>query len=89
MRLLNDETAFFGPELHIPEPTVMEMYGAIRRMKNNRAPGQDAITAELIQERGRCLWKGIYQLILSVRGLWKGIYQSILSVREKEIMPKE
>jgi hypothetical protein len=52
----------------------MEVYRAIRRMKNNRAPGQDALLAELIKERGRCHWKSIYQLIVSVRG--------------KEIMPK-
>jgi hypothetical protein len=33
--------------LHIPVPTVAEVYGANRRIKNKRAPGEDAITAEL------------------------------------------
>jgi hypothetical protein len=51
---------FFGPKLYIPVPTVAEVYGAIRRMKNNRVPGQDAITAELIKEGGRCLCGGIF-----------------------------
>jgi hypothetical protein len=51
------------------------VYGAIRRMKNNRAPGDDAITAELTKEGGRYLWKNIYQLTVFV---W-----------EKEIMPEK
>jgi hypothetical protein len=75
VQLLNAETVFFGPELHIPVPTVTEVYGAIRRMKNIRAPGEDIITAELIKEGRRCLWKNIYQLIVSV---W-----------EKEVMSEE
>jgi sorting nexin-29 len=61
--------------LHIPVPTVAEVYGAIREIKNNRAPGEDAITAELIKEGGRCLWRNIYQLTVFV---W-----------EKEIMLEE
>jgi hypothetical protein len=44
-------------------------------MKDNRAPGEDAITAELIREGGRSLWKNIRQLIISI---W-----------EKEEMPEE
>jgi hypothetical protein len=39
------------------------------------ALGEDAITADLIQGNGRCLWKSTYQLIVSV---W-----------ESEIMPEE
>jgi hypothetical protein len=51
------ETVYFGPELHISVPTVIEVYDTIRRMKDNRAPGEDATTAELIKESGRSLWK--------------------------------
>jgi hypothetical protein len=51
------------------------VYGAIRRIKNNRAPAQDAKTAELTKEGSRYLWKNAYQLIVSV---W-----------DEEIMPEE
>jgi hypothetical protein len=34
-------------------PTVIEVYDTIRRMKDNRAPSDDAITAELIKGGGR------------------------------------
>jgi hypothetical protein len=33
---------------------------------NNRAPGEDAVTAELVKESGRSLRKNIYQLIVSI-----------------------
>jgi hypothetical protein len=36
------ETVYFGPELHISVPTVIEVYDTIRKMKDNRAPGEDA-----------------------------------------------
>jgi hypothetical protein len=55
MHPLNAETVIFGPELHIPVATFREVYGAFGRMENNRVPGGDAITAELIKEGGRCL----------------------------------
>jgi hypothetical protein len=47
-------------------PTVIEVYKTIRRMKDNRAPGEGGITAELIKSGSRSLWKNIHQLIVSV-----------------------
>jgi hypothetical protein len=72
---MNAEIVYFSPELHITVPTVIEIYDTIRRMKDNRAPGEDAITAELIKGGGRSPWKNIHQLIVSI---W-----------EKEEMPEE
>jgi hypothetical protein len=49
--------------------------GTIRNLKNNRAPGKDSITTELIKYGGRKLWIRIHQLIKRV---W-----------EREEMPQE
>jgi hypothetical protein len=65
MQLTNNETVYFGPELHTPEPTTTEVNDTIRKMKDNRAPGEDAITAKLIKKGGKRLWppKGISTLM--------------------------
>jgi hypothetical protein len=47
-------------------PMVIEVYDTIRRMKDNRAPGEDAIIAQLIKGGGRSLRKNIHQLIVSM-----------------------
>jgi hypothetical protein len=65
MQSTNNETVYFGPELHIPEPATTEVYDTIRNMKDSRTPGEDVITAELIKEGGKHLWENIQQLIVS------------------------
>jgi hypothetical protein len=42
------------------------VYDAIRRMKDNGAPGEDAVAVELMKEGGRSLWKDIRRLILFI-----------------------
>jgi hypothetical protein len=57
-----EENNYYGPECNIEVPTLKEILGIIRNMKNNRAPGEDSIMAELIKYGGRKLWIRIYQL---------------------------
>jgi hypothetical protein len=64
MKPLNVETVSFGPELHMPEATTTEVCGAIWRTENSTASAEYAVTAELINESSRCLWKNICQLIV-------------------------
>ena len=58
-----EETIYFGPKINIIAPTLQETLGVIRNLKNNRAPGEDSITSELIKYGGRKLWNRIHQLI--------------------------
>ena len=44
-------------------PTLQDTLGVIRNLKNNRAPGEDPVTSELIKYGGRKLWNRIHQLI--------------------------
>jgi hypothetical protein len=54
---------YFGPESNIVAPTLQETLGVIRNLKNNKAPGEDSITSELIKYGGRKLWNRNHQLI--------------------------
>ncbi|KAJ4437353.1 hypothetical protein ANN_17494 [Periplaneta americana] len=62
----SNETVYFGPEVQLKEPSKFEIFNVIKKMKNNRAPGEDLITAELIQKGGKRLWTYIYELILVI-----------------------
>jgi sorting nexin-29 len=51
------------------------VYDVIRKLKLNRAPGDDCINSELIKNGGKHLWKCIFDLILEI---WN-----------KEVMPAD
>jgi len=60
---ISEETNYFGPENNIMAPTLQDTLGVMRNLKNNRAPGEDSITLELIKYGGRKLQNRINQLI--------------------------
>jgi len=61
-----EEITYFGPESNIVAPTLQDTLGVIRNLKNNRAPGVDSITSELMKYGGRKLWNRIHQLIKKI-----------------------
>jgi hypothetical protein len=51
----SEEITYFGLVSNIMAPTLQETLGVIRNLKNNRAPGEDSITSELINVKvGSC-----------------------------------
>jgi len=63
---ISEEINYFGPESNIMAPTLQDTLGVIRNLNNNRAPGEDSITSELIKYGGRKLWNRIHQLIKTI-----------------------
>jgi hypothetical protein len=50
----------------IPEPSLVEVEVAIRRLKSYKSPGTDQIPAELIKAGGETLYSEISRLICSI-----------------------
>jgi hypothetical protein len=61
-----EEKTYFGSEWDIKPPTVQELSRVIRNMKNNRAPSEDLLTAELIKHGDSMLHRRIHRLIEEV-----------------------
>ena len=53
-------------ELEIKEPTISEVQAAIKKLKNNKAPGIDAIPAEMIKYGGYKLAVEIHKLVCKI-----------------------
>lgn len=74
-RLLNVQTGedrreriYLTAEPLLEEPAVDEISRAIRKLKNNKAPGNDTISAECLKNGGESLVRALYQLICQI---WK------------------
>ena len=50
------------------EPTIQEVHEEVKRMKNNKAPGIDSVTAELLKNGGEIVIKILHILITKI---WK------------------
>ena len=66
---------YLTAEIELKPPDILDTEIAIQKLKNNRTPGEDSITAELIKKGGPKLIEVFHKLITSI---W-----------EKEVMPKE
>jgi hypothetical protein len=55
----------YGLQNQVQKPTPSMIYKIVKKLKKNRAPGEDAISAELLKQGGILLWKRIYQIIVS------------------------
>jgi hypothetical protein len=44
-----DEDEYFEPDPEIKEPSLFEVEETIKELENNKAPGEDNITAELLK----------------------------------------
>jgi hypothetical protein len=53
-------------EEEVFNPTYEETVTIIYQLKDNKAPGNDNITSELIKVAGRILWKQIHELITNI-----------------------
>jgi len=64
--ITSEESIYFCPESNIMAPTLQETLGVIRNLKNNRAPGEDSITSELIKYVGRKLRNSFLKLVTTI-----------------------
>ena len=60
------EIIYYTAEENIKEPTLQEVTSALKGLKNNKASGADAITAELIKKGGAILEEQIHGLIVNI-----------------------
>jgi hypothetical protein len=60
-----DENEYFGPDPEIKEPSLFEVEETIKEL-NNKTPGEDNITAELLTCGGAHLWRMTHEIITEI-----------------------
>ena len=60
------EVIYHGPEQECAPPKKEDVFESIKNLKNNKAPGQDGICAELIKNGDMKLWEEIYKLVQTI-----------------------
>jgi hypothetical protein len=60
------EVIYHGPEQECASPTKQDVFESIKNLKNNKAPGQGGICAELIKNGDMKLWEEIYKLVQTI-----------------------
>jgi len=60
---IREVVIYQGPEEQIEPLTKDEVWEILRTLKNNKSPGADSISAELIKNVDKKLWEDIHALI--------------------------
>jgi hypothetical protein len=55
-----------GPQYQTQKLTASMIYDIIKKLKKNKTPGEDGISAKLLKQGGIVLCRRIYQIIVSV-----------------------
>ncbi|KAL4126369.1 hypothetical protein QTP88_010591 [Uroleucon formosanum] len=61
-----DDTIYYTAEPEVPNPSLEEIQYAIQTLKNNKAPGDDKIAAELLMLERKNLIKNLHNLIQQI-----------------------